>query len=68
MKAWSRSSGSDYPVQRLIQPFQQFIHVDLDQVEQEILLGGDMVVERARLDADFGREPPQAHGLVGPWL
>jgi hypothetical protein len=51
-------------VERLIEPFQQLVHVDLYQVEQEVLLGGDMVIEGAGLDADLGREPPQAHGLV----
>src|SRR3954464_9932407 len=51
-------------LQRLISFLQQFVHVRLDQVEQEFLLCGDMIVKRAGLDADFGGKVAQAHRLV----
>jgi hypothetical protein len=35
--------------------------VVVDQVEEQILLGLDMIVERARLQADAGGKPAQAH-------
>ena len=51
-------------LQRAIELAQQFVDVVPHQVEQQFLLGRDVVVERARLDPDLGGKLAQAHGGV----
>ena len=53
-----------FVLQRKIELAQQLVDVVLHEVEQQLLLGADVVVKRARLDADFGCELAQAHGRV----
>ncbi len=50
--------------QREIELAKQLVDVVLHQVEQQLLLGADMIVQRSHLDSDLGREVAQAHRLV----
>ena len=49
---------------REIELTKQLVDMVLHQVEQHLLLGADMVVERSDLDSDLGREVAQAHRCV----
>ena len=51
-------------LQGAVELAKQFVDVVAYQLEQQFLLGRDMVVERSRLDADLGGELAQAHGGV----
>src|SRR5205823_2414327 len=51
-----------FALQGAIEVAEQFVDVIAYQLEQQFLLGRDVVVERARLNPDFGGELAQAHG------
>src|SRR3712207_8549581 len=50
-------------VQRRLGLREQGLHVLADQVEQQVLLGADVVVERGGLDPRLGGQLAQAHRL-----
>ena len=53
-----------FALQGAIELAKQFVDVVPHQVEQQFLLGADVVVERSRLDPDLGGELAQAHGRI----
>ena len=50
--------------QGAIELAKQFVDMIAHQIEQQFLLGADVIVERPRLDPDLGRELAQAHGRI----
>ena len=54
----------NFALQRAIELPKQFVDVVLHQVEQQFLLGADVIVERSRLNPDLGCELAQAHGCI----
>ena len=56
--------GAGLARKRAVELAQQLVDVVLDQIEQQFLLGGDVVVERSRLNADLGSQLAQAHRRV----